>query len=244
MDFQKEKDFQESKSSRPVEKTGLFGSLFKKKEKSSGKDGIKENGSIIKESIFKNFSFSPENNDMEISLMPEKAIIIPRIIHSRNLLLIAAFIIVINIFTISWLYLDWHFEKIGNEVDRIEREMQSIEAQSMSFLSARDEIIALEDNASRTENILNDHIYWTKFFSLLEKYTTADVFFGDFSADTSGIIRLDSLCRDLISVARQFVVFSQAPDFVKEVDVSDVVNAPTGIKATFNLVLVDDVFKK
>ncbi|MDD4996393.1 MAG: hypothetical protein PHW15_02920 [Patescibacteria group bacterium] len=233
MDLQK--DLGKDNSSDTVKKTGLFKSLFKKR---------KTEEKLKKESVLKNLKQTSDNGDLGISLMPAKAIIIPRIVHSRSLFLIAAIIVIINIFIITWLYLDWHFEKIENAVAEIEREIQFMKTQSLSLLNVRDEIAVLEKNAARAESILNNHIYWTKFFSLLEKYTISDVFFNDFTADTSGIIRLDSVGRDLISIAKQFVIFSQAPDFVKQVDVSDVVNTVNGIRATYTLVLEDNVFKR
>jgi len=234
MDLQKGLPEPESES---ISKAGLFNSIFKKKKK--GPEGERE-----KQSIFKSFDQVPESGDLSISLMPEKAVIIPRIVHSRILILITALIVIVIVFAVSWLYVDWHFDKIKNEVEEIDREIQITEAQSFPLLKVRDEVATLEKNAGRAEDILDNHVYWTKFFGLLEKYTTADVYFNDFSADTSGLLRLDSVCRDLISVAKQFVVFSQASDFVKEVDISDVAKAPNGIKATFTLVLVDDVFKR
>lgn len=238
MDLQK--GLQESKSAAG-KKTGFFNSFFKKTKKIADEELNEE---TRKKPFFKSSNQIPESGDLEISLMPEKTMIIPRIIHSRSLLLIAAIIVIINIFSISWLYFDWHFEKIKDEVEKTKREMQLVEAQSISLLDVKDEIAVLEKNANRAESILNNHIYWTKFFGLLEKYTTADVFFKDFSADTSGIIHLNSVGRDLISLAKQFVVFSQASDFVKEVNISDVVNMPKGVKATFTLVLANGVFKR
>ncbi len=255
--IQQEKDgAEEPVSSKSKEKTGWFASLLLERKKSSGEDGAKKQdspkqGNLAKAQVaarkpfFKRlFSSGSENNGLDISLMPEKVIIIPRIIYSRTLILIAALTVIITVFTITWLYFDWHFEKIKNEIEKIDREMKLVEVQTLPFLVFRDEVAELEANAARTEKILNDHIYWTKFFGLLEKYTTADVYFGDFSADTTGIVRLDSVGRDLISIARQIVVFSQAADFIKEVSVSDVAKTPLGIKATFSLVLANNVFKR
>lgn len=181
---------------------------------------------------------------LEISLMPEESMIIPRLVRSRSLILFAYLFVIFSIFVLVWLYINWHFQKIAFQVIEIEREMQFIQAQSNSFFKLREEIIDLEEKATRTENILNNHIYWTKFFDLLEKYTIPDVYFGDFKANTDGKIILNGSGKDLISIAQQIVVFSQASDFVKEVSTSGIAKTPIGIKADFNLVLADNVFKK
>ena len=181
---------------------------------------------------------------LDISLMPEKAVIIPRIIRSRLLILIAALAVIVPAFILVWLYTDYHFEKMRNEVMTMEREMQFLKAQSGSLLKVRDEIMNLETQAARAEEILNDHIYWTKFFSLLEAYTIPNLYFSDFTADTSGIIRLDAMGRDLIDIAQQIIVFTQAEDFAKEVTASNIALTPEGIRASFSLLLNDNVFKK
>ncbi len=186
----------------------------------------------------------PTTGGLGISLIPKKTVVIPRIVRSRYLLFFAALAVILAVFILIWLYADWHFEQIETEVERIERQMQFSQARSASLLGVRDEITALEAKAARTENILNNHIYWTKFFSLLETHTIPDIYYNDFSAGTSGTITLDVLAQDLISVARQIIVFTKATDFVKELDVSGIAMSPIGITASFNLVLVDDIFHK
>ncbi|MCH7759090.1 hypothetical protein IID20_01915 [Patescibacteria group bacterium] len=182
--------------------------------------------------------------DLEISLMPERAVVIPRIVRSRFLLFLAILVIIFTIFTIVWLYADWYFERLGTEVHRLQGEIQLLEAKSVAFLEIRDEISALERKAVQVDSILNNHIYWTKFFTLLEVHTINDIYFGDFFANTSENIHLEATARDLISLAKQIVAFSQASDFVKELRVSGIRKLPAGVGASFDLTLVDNVFHK
>jgi len=244
---------------KPAKKSWL-GSIFKKEKKSLPKqeeqkdlseeeikklseknlEKIEKKGSVEKSLL----SDEIQTGSLDISLMPEKTAIIPRIIRSRLLILIAGLAIIVPSFVLIWLYSDYHFEKMRNEVMAMEREMQFLKARSEPLLKVRDEIMNLEIHAARAEEILNDHIYWTKFFSLLEAHTIPDVFLGDFTADTSGIIRLEATGRDLIDIAEQYIVFEQATGFIKEVTVSNVAKVQEKIEASFALVLDDDVFKK
>lgn len=185
-----------------------------------------------------------KRGELEISLMPKRAVVIPRIVRSRFLLFLAILIIIFTIFTVVWLYTDWYFERLGTEVYRLQREIQLLEAKSVSFLEIRDEISALERKAAQVDSILNNHIYWTKFFTLLEAHTINDVYFGDFFANTSENIHLEATARDLISLAKQIVAFSQASDFIKELSVSGIRKLPAGVGASFDLSLVDNVFHK
>ncbi|MDA2936545.1 hypothetical protein MYX06_04985 [Patescibacteria group bacterium AH-259-L05] len=189
-------------------------------------------------------SAEKETGSFDISLMPSRLMVIPRTVRSSFLLFIAVLITVGTIFGLVWAYTDWHFEKIKFRVHKIQGEMQLLEAKSTFFLEIRGEIASLESKAQRVEGILNNHIYWTKFFSLLEAYTIPDVYFGDFSAITSGNIHLDVVAKDLTALATQLVSFKTAGDFVEAAEVSGIRKIPSGIAAAFDLALVDDVFYK
>jgi len=65
--------------------------------------------------------------------------------------------------------------------------------------------------------LLDNHIYWNNFFSFLEKNTLANVFYQDFSGDTSGEYILKARTDNFDSMAKQIKVFRQSPD-VLEVD--------------------------
>jgi len=231
------------KGKKPLENTEEKKPLSEEEIKKLSKEnlGKKEKKGSVEKSLLGD---ETQAGSLDISLMPGRAAIIPRIIRSRLLILIAALAVILPTFVLVWLYTDYHFEKIRNEVMVMEREMQFLKAQSEPLLKVRDEIMDLEIQAARAEEILNDHIYWTKFFSLLETHTIPNVYFDDFSADISGVIQLEAMGRGLLDIAEQYIVFSQAADFIKEVSVSGVANVPKGVRASFRLVLDDNVFKK
>lgn len=180
----------------------------------------------------------------DISLITEETVLIPRVIRSRFLFLTSFLVIIFTIFSLTWLYADWYFEKMAIKSHRIQGEIQLMEARSFSYLDLRDEISLLEKRADLVNNILKNHIYWTKFFSLLEKYTVADVYFGNFSADISGNIHLSATAKDLMSMAKQIVSFSNAPDFIVSSEVAGLKKLPNGVSASFDLFLKDNVFYK
>lgn len=273
INLSKELEKEEAKKSSSLkpekEKKGWFNFIFHKKDKNKEKDNQKEvqnnnlddkedlalseikeesqNKKNKKEKTSKkkdDLDIKDKEGALDISLMPDKTVIIPRLVRSRLLILIAFLVVILTIFILIWFYTDWYFEKKEYQVARAEREIDFLEAKSRSFLKTRDQVTLLEERASRTEKILNNHVYWTKFFSLLEKYTLPDIYFGDFKANDSGQISLRAFGRDLMSIAHQIVVFSEAEDFVKEIETKGVAQGPDGITANFNLILVDDVFKK
>ncbi|MDD3101590.1 MAG: hypothetical protein PHE59_00355 [Patescibacteria group bacterium] len=181
----------------------------------------------------------------EITLMPGQEMIIPRIVKEKMLILSATIIVVITVFSIVLLYTNWHFEQLRVEKRKLQVDSQLWEAKTYPLLKVRNDVASLEKKAMKVEEILANHVYWTRFFSLLETYTIPDVYFGDFSADTSGAVHLSATAKDLISVARQIIVFNNATDFIKNAQATNISRTPSGI-VTFSvdLILVDGVFKQ
>ena len=189
--------------------------------------------------------FAEVSQTPEITLMPGQEMIIPRIVKEKMLILSATIIVVITVFFIVLLYTNWHFEQLRVERDQLKIDSQILEAKTYPLLKVRNDVASLEKKAMKVEEILADHIYWTRFFSLLETYTIPDVYFGDFSADTNGTVHLSATAKDLISVARQIIVFNNAPDFIKNAQASNIVRETSGVVTfSIDLTLVDGVFKQ
>ncbi|MCD6442317.1 hypothetical protein J7L24_02140, partial [bacterium] len=141
-------------------------------------------------------------------------------------------------------YGNWYFDKLESQVEYLKREIVLLEAQTAPLLEERDNIAFLTNKAAEVKKVLKNHIYWTNFFDLLETYTVPDVYFGDFSAQAGESIRLMATSRDLMSLAQQIVAFNNAPDFIKEVNVSNIQKTKEGATAFFDLILVEDVWQK
>jgi len=100
------------------------------------------------------------------------------------------------------------------------------------------------------DNILGGHVYWSRFFTQLEKYTLDGVQFGAFSADTSGALVLPATATDYDTAVRQIVALRQATDFVAKVEVNalnlaiDKTKGASGVSFSLKIILVEDIFNK
>ncbi|MFA6227809.1 MAG: hypothetical protein WC668_01340 [Patescibacteria group bacterium] len=108
------------------------------------------------------------------------------------------------------------------------------------------------DTANRVitlKKLLDNRIYWTKFFTLLEKYTLDGVYFKEFRADIAGLISLPATADNYETLARQLVVLKDANDFVKDARTTsmqvstDPKAGVTGIDFLLRLTLADGVFR-
>jgi hypothetical protein len=141
----------------------------------------------------------------------------------------------------------------SNIVRRTEEVRTQRAALELQIRSSRDEqkqSIALEERAQTVSALLNRHIYWTKFFSKLERYTDPEVSYNAaFAGDINGTLSLRAVAADYRALARQMMIFEEAKDFVsKAVTTSATVSegGPNGKLVNFGveLTLVPDIFNQ
>ena len=84
------------------------------------------------------------------------------------------------------------------------------------------ETIVLQRKLLSLDKILDNHIRWTKFFTLLEKYTLEGVYYDGMSADINGQLELPVSASSYREGAKQIVVFENADDFIKSIEVGDI----------------------
>lgn len=71
-----------------------------------------------------------------------------------------------------------------------------------------------------TDQLLNDHVYWTNFFELLEERTFNDVYYIDFQGDTKGDYVISTQARDPSMIDSQ-VQHLQKSNMIKDIKVRD-----------------------
>jgi len=220
-----------------------------KKEETVKKEEIKEEKEEIKKEK-KSKEVMPEkpyqSPGLEISLMPTEGITLPwRVIKSKLLLLLFYFLIFILIVFLIHLYANWRYRIFKTNIRNYQEKIASFDKEIKTYLPLRDQIISLEKKVQRTDSILNNHIYWTKFFTLLEHYTVPNVYYRDFSADDSGKIILPATAKTLSDVACQWLAFSNAKDFVKSANISDILfNKKGEVEFKIKLELLPDILHK
>jgi hypothetical protein len=100
------------------------------------------------------------------------------------------------------------------------------------------------------DSILKNHVYWTKFFSLLEQNTLDSTYYSGFSASVTGKFSLPVTTKSYGSALSQVAALNSAKDFAKEVNVesmhvvSNDKKGAYGVGFDLKINLADGVFKK
>ena len=158
---------------------------------------------------------------------------------------------------VGWYFIIGLQQKILDEKIVIaEKQMSQLQAGLEAKRKLADKNAFLEKKMLAIKGLLDDHIYWSKFFDELEKYTLDKVYYTDFNADTGGELLLPAVAQGVTvaeryqTIAEQLTAFEQADDFVKTVTIENVAlettegQGITGASFDIKLTLKDDVFTK
>jgi len=140
-------------------------------------------------------------------------------------------------------------QALADEISKVNQEINQIKSKS-------DEALSYKDKSNELGRLLNEHIYWTTFFSWLEKTTLNTVSYGSFSGDTTGIYSLSAKALDYAQVSWQVKSFSDS-SLVKKVEVLSVASASSkdenkgtgngtdkGVNFSLNLEVDPIIFRK
>ena len=106
------------------------------------------------------------------------------------------------------------------------------------------EISELGKEIRTVDDVLNKHIYWTNFFSMLEKYTPAEIYYQGLSAGNNGALTLNAVGSDYQSPARLLKLLEQpeAKEFVSMVSISSASISENGVGFDVTFVLNENLF--
>lgn len=125
-----------------------------------------------------------------------------------------------------------------------QQELAAIEKKILDFQDLNKNIQNLGKEITMVQDTLSKHIYWTKFFALLEKYTLPEVHYSGLSAGNSGALTLVASADSYETLARQLKLLQQetAKEFVAEVAISSATRSLQGINFNIVLTLNSDLF--
>jgi Tfp pilus assembly protein PilN len=157
---------------------------------------------------------------IEINLIPDNVSTIPVQI---NKMIKGGFIFGFSITIIFLIYLGIYLYGKSSEkkVEDIRAENSKLEQQYTSYKKSLEDIKATKQNLDEIIKLLDSHVYWTKFFNLLEENTIPEVFYYNFTGDTSGQMTLNAITDSYLNVSRQMIAFKNANNFVDSISVNN-----------------------
>jgi hypothetical protein len=106
----------------------------------------------------------------------------------------------------------------------LEAETTKLKAEVVNLNNSAAAALAYKDKSAAFSELLANHVYWTNFFSWLEKNTLSSVRYGSFSGDLSGNYSLSATAQSFADASWQVKAFLNSP-LVEKVEVSSVASS-------------------
>ncbi len=181
-----------------------------------------------------------------VNLVPEE---LQHAAGSRNKLVMlgltaAITVLIVGVASVGMLLIQ---QVLTKQADTIQTDIAQMDAQRTRLTVQKRSAIQLHNDTLQAMDILNKHIYWTRFFQQLEEVTTDTVQYRSVTADQAGRVTILASGTDFRSVARQLIAYQQDTAFIKDVSITSAsvrqgAGAATAVDFTATLTLQTGAF--
>ncbi|MFA5021888.1 MAG: hypothetical protein WC508_02330 [Patescibacteria group bacterium] len=243
----------------PKKKSFSFSGLFFGKKIKSEDDRSKPVGNFVarekKAGKVKNKSrgFKREKTDiLDVNLIPAELGKRPELELGKRLFASGAVILgFILLIAAGYLGITWYQVKVTQDISGVESRIETLDQEIVQYEKDKQVALDMQQSLESVRQLLNQHVYWTNFFNLLEKNTIGEVKYVNFSMAGQNKLVISAFGKDYHSVAKQLIAFQKATDFVKNVKI-DAASAEidpetgnyTGVNFNIDLEFQPNVFLK
>lgn len=156
------------------------------------------------------------------------------------------------ILLLAFLYFGYTLFALSRTNASINDEEQKIDQATQDIInnSSRDEVVTRQGQLQQVDTLIQDHVYWSKFFPELARVTLQSAVYSTFSANPDGTAIVTVLVPDYATLDNYLQVFD-LPDYNKtfsNVRLVSTTNAPAetggGIQARISLKYNPEYLKK
>lgn len=187
---------------------------------------------------------------LEVDLIQDE---IPVNFEKRRFFSYLAVFVGLSLFLVAeiWFMLDsWEKREIYRKTQVVKEEIARIE-QAISQVEAESkEAVLFKNRLEIGKKIYDQHVYWTNFFSYLEKNTLANVFYSGLEGNTSGEYSFKSMADDYRAIGAQVKYFNKVIDTLsasvlnEKIDDSSLVPTDINVYFDLNLKVKPDLFTR
>jgi hypothetical protein len=124
------------------------------------------------------------------------------------------------IFSLLFVGAKFYKSNILNAETDVNKQLALVKADIKQYESSQSDFVKISKRFSAIKSLLDQHIYWGKFFDNLEASTLPGVRYGELVATTDGKVTLSATADNYAQLALQLKVFQSAKDFVKKVEIN------------------------
>ncbi|MEK7103446.1 MAG: hypothetical protein AAB870_03825 [Patescibacteria group bacterium] len=99
------------------------------------------------------------------------------------------------------------------------QERQDLDNSIATIELHRAQLVQFQNTLENVKTLLDNHIHWTHFFTILEKNTVTDITYVSVVMSPEGKIRISGIAKDFTTLARQLRAFEDAKDVFASVSI-------------------------
>lgn len=186
---------------------------------------------------------------LEVNLIKDEASV--SFDWNKNLIFAAlVFIVAIALVTEVYIGLDWWEDEEANRAQPLIASAAKINSEATKLKSQTGAALTYKEKSAVFSELLNNHVYWTNFFTWLEKNTLSSVKYKSFNGGLDGVYTLEAISKTYADVSWQAKAFLNDSS-VRSVEITRAESSKEGdkLKASevnfnINLGLKPEIFKK
>lgn len=222
----------------------------------SAKPLTKESAKPLTKEKSDDFDYSKNPEILQVNLVKDEIVVL--FDWNKHLFLTLLVFIFVGAFVFEvYLGLDY-WEKRGNERSiAIEKETNQIKMETIELTNKAQDALSFKNKSAAFSDLLNNHVYWTRFFTWLESNTLNTVKFEGFSGNLSGVYSFNASAPSFAEASWQVKVLANNEN-VKNVSVNSVSSGAEGaadggqfenskaemVSFSINLEIDPEIFKK
>ena len=166
------------------------------------------------------FDYSKNPEILEVNLVKDEIVVL--FDWNKHLLLTLLVFIFVGAFVFEiYLGLDYWEERGNQRSIALENETSKIKMETIELTNSSQDALSFKNKSAAFSDLLDNHVYWTRFFTWLESNTLNTVKFGGFSGDLSGSYSFDASAPSFAEASWQVKVLADNEN-VKSVSVNSV----------------------
>jgi len=132
----------------------------------------------------------------------------------------------LSIITVVWVwgYFVFMNKKQDDYISPLEKNLIAREEKLQKLNAEVDGLTALRGKVAVIKGVFANHVYWTDFFTFLEKNTLPGVYYDDFEGDLSGEYHLLVIAKDFNTMVAQMKIWQNESKYINK---SSVINIET-----------------
>ena len=214
---------QEIKQRPPAlpKKQGFLGKLFSQKIEPGKKKKLLPDALATKE--------------VDVNLIPAGFHLLPsKTIYTRLVLWALAAFLLVALGLAGAIFYERNLKKQQSAVDE---QLTNSQERFEALKGKERELTALNDRLLLVKDLFGQHLYWTKFFGVLEKITVPEVYYTKITAAADGSVSLSAFGENYLALARQYLAYQQAAD-VLEANIAGISGDPVDNQVGFEVNLL------